>query len=107
MKEMSEDLRQARADMLQLELEDLRFLMGCPPGRRFLRRLFGHCKYHQSVTTQNAKIYAFSAMRDVAVWVRDKMVDTGITPEQLGAVLFGNDGEYRDLAIEEVDEDGR
>ena len=95
------ELEKVRDEMSRLEIEDMKFLMKHAEGRRFLRRVLTFCGCFRSGSTQNAKIYAHSARRDVSLWVLDRMHGTGVTPEQLGAVLFGNDGEYRELAFME------
>ena len=91
--------------MLALELEDVQSLLRIPEGRRFIRRILGFCGLYRSGSTQNAKVYALSARRDVALWVLDRIQRTGISPEQFGAIQFGNDGEYRDLDFMEGMED--
>jgi hypothetical protein len=98
--EVDLELEKIRGELARLAAEDLRFLMDCPQGRRFLRRLFGLCGYHDSVTTHSSKIYTDSAKRDVAVAVRDWMMETGVSPDQMGVIMWGDDGEYRDVHYE-------
>jgi hypothetical protein len=92
-----------------LFIEDLRVLLLQPAGRRFIRGLFAKLGLFSSCCIPGAAVYARTKEHEVAIWLFGAILQIrpGFSPDVLGRIMFGNDGEYNRLLEEErgVDHD--
>lgn len=60
----------------ELQLADLRFILGSPQGRRFIWRLLGHCRVFSSVFNHSGSMtYYNSGMQDVGHFVQAEVIE--------------------------------
>lgn len=57
------------------EMNDLRYLLQSPQGRRYLWRLLSHCKVFESIWEASAKIHHNSGRQDVGHYVMAEIVE--------------------------------
>lgn len=59
-----------------LELADLRFLLGTPQGRRFVWRILKHCRVFNSVFNNSGSVtYYHSGMQDVGHFIQAEVIE--------------------------------
>jgi hypothetical protein len=60
----------------ELELADLRFLLGTPQGRRFVWRILRHCRVFNSVFNNSGSVtYYHSGMQDVGHFIQAEVIE--------------------------------
>lgn len=60
----------------ELELADLRFLLGAPQGRRFVWRILRHCRVFNSVFNNSGSVtYYHSGMQDVGHFIQAEVIE--------------------------------
>jgi hypothetical protein len=72
-KQVKEGGRKER-DRRKAELEDIRFLLETPQGKRFIWRLLGHCKTFESIWESSAKVHYNAGMQDLGHFLMGEVV---------------------------------
>lgn len=57
------------------ELNDIRAVLGMKQGRRFIWRLLGKCKVHESIWSQSALIHYNAGQQDIGHFIEAEIVD--------------------------------
>lgn len=86
-----------------LFIEDLRVLLLQPAGRRFIRGLLAKLGLFSGCCIPGAAVYARTKEHENALWLFGAIMQIrpGLSPDQLGHIFFGNDGEHDRLLEEE------
>ena len=68
--------RVAAREIRDVELNDIRTVLGTISGRRLLWRLLEHCKTFNSVWEPSAKIHYNSGMQDIGHFIMSEIVES-------------------------------
>lgn len=90
-REMEEKRKRERID----ELNDIRFMLNSPQGRRFLQRFFSKWGLLRNAMTGNSQTYFNLGSQNVAQWLFSEVCTAGTT-EQIGEIMFVKEKEESD-----------
>ena len=93
-------------ELLRLEIEDFRFVMNRPEGRRFIRRLFGKTGFMRHSQSTNAGIYVESGKRAIGAALIEMAGMAGYTSDHFIQVITCNNGSDMDQPYLEVRTNG-
>lgn len=61
----------------EMQMADLRFILGSPQGRRFIWRLLGHCRVFSSVFNNSGSMtYYNTGMQDVGHFIQAEVIES-------------------------------